>query len=369
MLEKYLKGVLAALAILPGIAGANDVQVAYSAKFVDHYKAAAAIKEATQKMASQIHRDLSVVFKECGAVNAFYSPKNKSVTICYEYLYDAEEYIVKRFKGESGANLAAMVTGTMAGVLLHELGHALVDLNDFPLLGGEEDAADRYATVMVLNLTKDKPDRGILYLLGDIDYQWGKRQKVGYFDRLFGKEKTLYHDEHPLNEQRVFNKVCLAYGFNPGIYAGLAKRFGLPSSRAVRCQSEYQAAEHAVSVLASKTDKQVTPVKSAPESTFSSATWQGQLGVYIGDVTAKLSRESGLSGSGGAFVEEVEPASRASRVGLLPGDIIQKINGELVTVAADLPNKLRGMPLSTDLALSVWRAGSPIEVRVRSSLQ
>lgn len=369
MLEKYLKGVFAALAILPGLAGANDVQVAYSAKFADHYKQATALKDATRKMASQIHKDLSVTFKECGMVNAYYSSKNKSVTICYEYLYDAEEYILKRFKGESVANLASMTTGTMAGVLFHELGHALVDLNDFPLLGGEEDAADRYATVMVLNLTKEKPDLGILYLLGDIDYQWGKRHKVGYFDRLLGKEKNLYHDEHPLNEQRVFNKVCLAYGFNPGVYAGLAKRFGLPSSRSVRCQSEYQAAEHAVTALTSKTEKQITSVKSAPEATFSSATWQGQLGVYIVDVTAKSGRESGLSGGGGAFVAEVEPTSRASRVGLLPGDIIQKLNGELISVAADLPNKLRGMPLSTDLVLSVWRSGSPIEVRVWSSLQ
>lgn len=370
MLQIAFKTIFVGLVLLiVHSASANNVQVVYSPKFVDHYKQANAMKEVAEKMAANVHKDLGIVFKECGAVNAYYSSHDKTVTICYEYLYDAEEYILKKFKGESVSNLSNMVTGTVGGVLLHELGHALVDLYDFPILGGEEDAVDRYATVMLLNITEANPSMGILYLLGDMDYQWGKRIKTGIMDRLFSKDRNYYHDEHPLNEQRVFNKVCLAYGYNQNIYAGLAKRFNLPNSRAVKCKFEYQAAKNAVMVLMKKISNNEIQSKGIPVPTSAPVgpTWFGQLGVLIGDMQENQAKTLGLFGRSGAFVQEVVSASHASRSELRAKDVILKLNGATINSASDIPRMLSEIPLNTNLALSVWRSGKHHEIQVVSS--
>ncbi|MBL0039478.1 MAG: hypothetical protein IPP28_00160 [Xanthomonadales bacterium] len=42
--------------------------------------------------------------------------------------------------------LNQFVSGTLRFVLLHEIGHGFVDLYGIPVLGREEDAADRFAT-------------------------------------------------------------------------------------------------------------------------------------------------------------------------------------------------------------------------------
>jgi serine protease Do len=165
----------------------------------------------------------------------------------------------------------------------------------------------------------------------------------------------------------VFNKVCLAYGYNPGIYADLAKRFNLPNSRASRCQSEYQAAQQAVNALHSKIEKREIAVKGTPEVTPSGPTWQGQLGVLIQDMPEYLTRDLGLNWTGGALVKDVELSSHAKRAGIRAQDVILKLNGEPINVALDLTGLLRSLPLSTNLVLSVWRAGQPIEIRIDSN--
>ena len=368
MPKLFLNAILTMLVITASmVANAGSVQAIHSAKFPELQKQALHTKPAMERMANQIHKDLSIVFKECGQINAFYSPRFKTVTICYEYLDNARTYIHQQFKGESVENLSSLVTGTMAGVLFHELGHALVDLYDFPLLGGEEDAVDRYATVMILDITNKNPLMGMLYLLGDIDYQWGTRPKSGYFDRLLGTDKNLYHDEHPLSEQRVFNKVCLAYGYNAKVFAGLAKRFNLPESRALRCKSEYQAAESAVVALLSKISKREVVAKGETPTVSADATWHGQLGTLIQDVPEYLAGKLGLVHALGALVMEIEPASNASRAGLQPKDVIQALNGRPINTARDLPGQLIRLPISTDLTLSVWRSGRPLEILVTAT--
>jgi hypothetical protein len=48
--------------------------------------------------------------------------------------------------GKDSISLEQFMLGTLRFVLLHELGHGFVDLYNMPVLGREEDAADRFAT-------------------------------------------------------------------------------------------------------------------------------------------------------------------------------------------------------------------------------
>ena len=52
--------------------------------------------------------------------------------------------------------------------------------------------------------------------------------------------RQFMSDEHSLDEQRIFNMACWAYGTNSASGNAAAKYAGLPEKRAQRCASEYE---------------------------------------------------------------------------------------------------------------------------------
>lgn len=204
------------------------------------------IKPALGDLANLLGPDFNIIAKECGVINAFYSPSQKSITLCYEYLADGDNYINKAYKRESIATQAYLNTGIFFYVLLHELGHAVIDVKQIPVIGGEEDAADRIAAIIMLEFAKSNPVLAKTMFIGFLSYNWNKR--LGVLTKLMNSS-NLYADEHPFNEQRVFNMVCLAYGKDPGLFVDVARAFKLSPERARRCADEYQDANTAVRTL------------------------------------------------------------------------------------------------------------------------
>jgi len=189
---------------------------------------------------------LKVVFQECGMINAFYSPANQSITVCYE-LDDAIQSVIRRdFKGASLDKQAGLRVGAFLFIFLHEFGHAVIDMAKLPILGGEEDAADRFAAIALLssedarkiNLAKEAIEGGLAF--------FGANKKPGIFDAF---KKKNYADEHPLNEQRVFNILCLGYGSDPALFSDMVVSQNMPKSRLVRCGEEYRDAKRALDEL------------------------------------------------------------------------------------------------------------------------
>lgn len=199
-------------------------------------------------LVESIDPNLQIESKECGQVNAFYSPSQKKITLCYEPMNRADSVIdyFYPYPRETIQNRSTLKAGVFMGALLHELGHAIIHLKDIPVLGNQEDAADSIATITLLELTKKSPQQGKVMIVGGLTHDWGTRMD-GLTKFLIGKD--LYADEHPLNEQRVFNRVCLAYGSNPALFIDTARQFKLPASRAKRCQIEYQDTKRAVDAL------------------------------------------------------------------------------------------------------------------------
>jgi hypothetical protein len=88
--------------------------------------------------------DLSLVAKECGMANAWY--QRPKVTICYEYVDDIDKGVRKETR--DGITHSDGVLGQFIYTVAHEMGHALFDTLNVPLLGRPEDAADEFAVVV-----------------------------------------------------------------------------------------------------------------------------------------------------------------------------------------------------------------------------
>lgn len=200
-------------------------------------------------LAKTLGPDFKFITRECGEVNAFYRPAEKSITLCYDYMAHVESFYQYRYLNTPKETKTLMELGVFMNTLFHELGHAAVHIRNVPVLGGEEDAVDRFATIMILEMTKNDPQRAKAMIAGNLIYKWNTRQNTAekMLSGLVGR--SVYADEHPLNEQRVFTSACIAYGSNPQLFQDLTMQFNLPRDRLARCRGEYQSAKSAVKQL------------------------------------------------------------------------------------------------------------------------
>ena len=116
-------------------------------------------------------------------------------------------------------------------VLFHEVGHALVDQWNLPVVGREEDAVDAFSTIFMTEFVNE----GEFALAGaDFFYYLAGTGKLSEVD---------FADEHSFDKQRAYSIACWVYGSNPPRYAFLRKF--LPAERRVRCADEYRKLEKA----------------------------------------------------------------------------------------------------------------------------
>lgn len=127
------------------------------------------------------------------------------------------------------------VVGNTLFILGHELGHAVIGVFELPVLGGEEKAADVFATLALLHIGTDYAQsvlfdtaRGLM-LLAELDARLGQPLK--------------FYGEHGLDQQRAYQIVCLMFGSDPAGFTELAERTGLPSERRETCVQELQDAQ------------------------------------------------------------------------------------------------------------------------------
>lgn len=168
--------------------------------------------------------DIFIRFQDCGEANAFYDPdpQNRQIVMCYELITQMTEDFEKLNKSSLED---ALLNGIYASVFVfyHELGHALIDVLQLPVVGKEEDAVDQFSAIILLNSgADDLSQKTILNAAA-----W------------FGiKPKIPAWDEHAPNDVRFYYLVCLVYGSDPEEYEALTKI--LPQNRANRCPREYE---------------------------------------------------------------------------------------------------------------------------------
>src|SRR6266404_9461791 len=170
--------------------------------------------------------DIQVVFEECGDPDSYYDEDTHEITICYE-LIDAYYYLFSRtLKTRTARNDAAK--GAIVSMFLHEVAHALIDGWDLPFTGREEDAADQFSTLLLIN---GMPDGDQMALNGARSFKLLAQLEKG-------QEKD-YSDPHSLDEQRFFGMICLVYGHRPDQYEYLIRNGTLQTDRAFECEGDY----------------------------------------------------------------------------------------------------------------------------------
>jgi hypothetical protein len=131
---------------------------------------------------------------------------------------------------------ARFVTSNIVSTFYHELGHALIDVMQLPVLGREEDAADTLSGLLIDQIWQEDTafamitDSALAYVLYDAE-------------NPTSPDEQPFWDEHGLDLQRSYNLVCIFYGANPEGRAEITKIFELPESRAERCPDEYVQAQ------------------------------------------------------------------------------------------------------------------------------
>jgi hypothetical protein len=173
-----------------------------------------------------------------GDDDAWYSPEDLTITVCYEYLEEVRA-LAPKAATPGGVTPGNALLGPLAEVFLHEVGHALFDQLRIPILGREEDAADQFAAFILVHLSPQT----VRDAMAGVAWMYGQQAK----DESISQSSLT--DVHGLAGQRFYNTLCMAYGAEPGVFSDLIDRNLLPKERAEGCEDEYRQVAFAVQTL------------------------------------------------------------------------------------------------------------------------
>lgn len=130
----------------------------------------------------------------------------------------------------------SFVESNILGIFYHELGHALIDIEDIPIFAQEEDAADVFSIYMIDSLFEEETAVALAYdaafgFIGEADLRQKETDEIPWWDT------------HGPDEQRFYNTVCIFYGADPEARHDFAADLGLPEERADMCPVEFEQAD------------------------------------------------------------------------------------------------------------------------------
>lgn len=91
---------------------------------------------------------------------------------------------------------------------------------------------------------------------------------------------------------------------------------------------------------------------------------RGRIGVRIAPVSKDVAEAMGLDKAKGALVSSVEKGAPADVAGILPGDIITKVDGKAIGRVSDLPRLIGAIKPGTKSTISVLRNGNNKDIAI-----
>ncbi len=212
-----------------GLASAAGAVVDYGPPTREHVELRAAmIKHQSLQMLSEVipvvfrlPRTMTLRARECDTANAWYRPSDGAIEVCYGYVAQLQRQLSER-------DAWAMLGFT----LFHEVAHLLIAELRLPVLGREEDAADRFAATFTL---ATDAALGATVVSAAAKYFQGQQKR---------KEPTFW-DEHSTPAQRFYDLLCLMRGRSVAEYERHVDGEVLPAPRAAGCAAEYREAHDA----------------------------------------------------------------------------------------------------------------------------
>ncbi len=157
-----------------------------------------------------------------------YTSADHTIVFGYPFVDYIAGVFAQAYPDASQKELLQKTDNVVGFILMHEMGHALVDLYDLPITGREEDSVDNLATVITV---------GALPNGDQIAFDF-----ADFFSQIQNDPSKLsevdFWDEHSLDVQRANQTVCLIYGSDPGKYSDLAEF--IPEERRELCPDEWQ---------------------------------------------------------------------------------------------------------------------------------
>jgi hypothetical protein len=165
---------------------------------------------------------------ECNTINAFYDPQEWTLKLCYEYFASLEKEAPQTVD-ENGFTRQQSIVGGFLAVTLHELGHAVSDIFNLPVMGREEDSADQIAAFVSMQFGPEVARTAI----NGAAHSWLS---------LHNRRGDVYPfwDAHSTDMQRVYNFLCIGYGGQPELFKDMVEKRWLPKVRADNCGHEYE---------------------------------------------------------------------------------------------------------------------------------
>lgn len=173
---------------------------------------------AAKALQSRINVQASVfIARECGTANAYQS--GNTITLCYE-LVDlvAGQLSARGFKPQE---VAVTTRFSALATTFHEIGHLLIEMYQLPITGSEEDAADQFQTLFMLEN------------IGEFSV------RSAALDWAIRPENTSLNEAHSPSKRRMFAVLCLLYGSNPNGNQEFVRRLGFDSDRQGQCQRAF----------------------------------------------------------------------------------------------------------------------------------
>jgi hypothetical protein len=239
----------------------------------DRLKARRVLEELSQFLSPlKLQTQLTLRTRQCDTLNAFYSSTDNSINVCLEYphffndelaafvegklYYDKAKRRWTKTAGDKTVLLKPRIpmtrteaaVGDFLGTFFHELGHAVFDILEVPVLGREEDAADEFATLIMVQFGPEVARTAIKGTLSEWDLQ-------AQIDAMGGRYP--YYDEHSTNLQRLGTYLCIAYGSpERAAFQDIMDLGVIPRARLETCESQYrQAADAFVATIMPSIDK------------------------------------------------------------------------------------------------------------------
>jgi len=199
----------------------------------------------------KLPEDLYIKMVPCdGIPNAYFFREGDvpTIRICYEFLQQLYQMMPKD-KTVEGITAQEALVGQLLFAVAHEFGHAAFDIYNIPVFGRQEDAADQFATYFLLQFGGERAHQLI----------WGASYMYDEFVKLL-QDKTrkatkvtlpvlAFSSDHGAPEERFYNLVCIAYGYDPKIFAAVVDKGFLPDQRAKVCKYEYSNLRYAVKTM------------------------------------------------------------------------------------------------------------------------
>ena len=182
--------------------------------------------ERIQKVLSPLRlpEELTVKTDECGKVDAWYRRDNSkpTITICYELLKSILDSLPKETTA-AGITPDEAKIGQVLWLTLHEVGHAMFDIFKVPIFGHEEDAADNFATYIMLKFAEARE------LIRGAAWAWSAYMHDYKRNPVVQVRLASFAGDHGLPQERFYNLLCLAFGSDPLVFADLAQEGYLPA--------------------------------------------------------------------------------------------------------------------------------------------